>query len=55
MVVRVCGGGGSHLMVDKKQRKRQDVARDKITQGPTATDLFLPARPHLLKFPQISK
>jgi hypothetical protein len=47
------GSGSSH--VDRKQRARKGLGTRYNLQSHAPSDLLLPARPHLLKFPPPSK
>jgi hypothetical protein len=41
--------------MDRKQKKETGKDQDRISSGPTATDLLPPARFYFLKFPELPK
>jgi hypothetical protein len=55
MAVVTCGKGGILLMVDRKQRAREEWTRDKILPRTFPSGLLPGERSHLLKFAQDPK
>jgi hypothetical protein len=43
-----------HLMADRRQKARQEDARDNMLPRTHSSDLLPPAMPHFLKFPEPS-
>jgi hypothetical protein len=55
MVAETCDRGHSTDMTDRKQRTKQDEARDDISSKTPPSDTIPIARPHYLKFSEPPK